>query len=96
MLLLKLADAARILRFSEPQSGLSLENLLGPSQPVLRQKQRRSLRKCWSAKCALPVDVKSSYDWRSTLNYLSSIVLLTKEDQPAHPHLAEPQLPRVG
>jgi len=40
MLLLKLADGVRILRFSEPQSGLSLEKRLDPSQPVLGQKQR--------------------------------------------------------
>ena len=40
MLLLKLADGARILRFSEPISGLSLEKRLDPGQPVLRQKQR--------------------------------------------------------
>jgi len=40
MLLLKLADGARILRFSEPKSGLSLEKRLDPSQPVLQQKQR--------------------------------------------------------
>ena len=40
MLLLKLADGARILRFMEPTSGLCLEKRLDPSQPVVRQKAR--------------------------------------------------------
>jgi hypothetical protein len=39
MLLLKLADGARILRFSEPESGLCLEKRLDPAQPVARQKE---------------------------------------------------------
>jgi hypothetical protein len=40
MLMLKLADGARILRFSDPDSGLCLEKRLDPSQPVARQKER--------------------------------------------------------
>lgn len=40
MLLFKLADGARILRFSEPESGLSLEKRLDPKQSIARQKQR--------------------------------------------------------
>jgi len=40
MLLLKLADGARILRFCEPSSGLCLEKRLQPDEPVARQKQR--------------------------------------------------------
>lgn len=40
MLLLKLTDNARILRLSEPKSGLCLEKRLDPDQSVARQKQR--------------------------------------------------------
>lgn len=40
MLLLKLADGARILRLSEPESGLCLEKRLDPGQPAARQKER--------------------------------------------------------
>ncbi|SPE57088.1 conserved hypothetical protein [Verrucomicrobia bacterium] len=40
MLLLKLADGARILRFYEPSSGLCLEKRLQPDEPVARQKKR--------------------------------------------------------
>ena len=40
MLLLKLADGARILRLSDPESGLCLEKRLDPTQSVARQKQR--------------------------------------------------------
>lgn len=40
MLLLKLADGARVLRFSEPESGLCLEKRLDADQSVARQKQR--------------------------------------------------------
>ncbi len=40
MLLLKLADGSRILRFSERQSGLSLEKRLEKEESVARQKQR--------------------------------------------------------
>jgi hypothetical protein len=39
-LLLKLADGARILRLSDPESGLCLEKRLDPMQSVARQKQR--------------------------------------------------------
>lgn len=40
MVLLKLADGARILRFNEPASGLCLEKRLEPHQSVARQKER--------------------------------------------------------
>lgn len=40
MLLLKLADGERVLRFSEPLSGLCLEKRLDPRESVARQKQR--------------------------------------------------------
>ena len=40
MLLLKLADGGRVLRLSEPQSGLSLEKRLEPRESVARQKER--------------------------------------------------------
>ncbi len=40
LLLLKLADGGRILRLSEPQSGLCLEKRLDPRESVARQKQR--------------------------------------------------------
>ncbi len=40
LLLLKLADGARVLRFSEPQSGLCLEKRLDAQEPVSRQKER--------------------------------------------------------
>jgi len=40
MLLLKLTDGARILRFSEPESGLCLEKRLDPKESVARQKER--------------------------------------------------------
>ena len=36
--LLKLANGTRLLRLSEPASGLSLEKRLDPSRSVLRQK----------------------------------------------------------
>jgi hypothetical protein len=38
MLLLKLADGGRVLRFTEPQSGLSLEKRLEPRESIARQK----------------------------------------------------------
>jgi len=38
--LLKLADGARLLRVSEPQSGLCLEAKLDPRLSVILQKQR--------------------------------------------------------
>jgi hypothetical protein len=40
VLLLKLADGARILRLNEPESGLCLEKRLDPSQSVASQKER--------------------------------------------------------
>ena len=40
MLLLKLADGARILRLSDRASGLGLEKRLDPAESVARQKQR--------------------------------------------------------
>jgi len=40
MLLLKLTDGGRILRFNEPKSGLCLEKRLDPEQPVAEQKRR--------------------------------------------------------
>jgi hypothetical protein len=38
--LVKLANGARLLRFSEKKSGLSLEKQIAARQPVVRQKQR--------------------------------------------------------
>ena len=38
--LIKLIDGERLLRLTEPQSGLSLEKKLDPKQPVVRQKER--------------------------------------------------------
>ena len=40
LLLLKLADGGRILRFSEPQSGLCLEKRLDTRESVARQTAR--------------------------------------------------------
>jgi hypothetical protein len=40
MLLLKLTDGGRIMRFYEPSSGLCLEKRLQPDEPVARQKKR--------------------------------------------------------
>ncbi len=40
LLLLKLADGACVLRFSEPKSGLCLEKRLDTQEPVARQKER--------------------------------------------------------
>jgi len=40
MLMLKLSDGARVLRFSEPKSGLCLEKRLDPKDPVSPQKER--------------------------------------------------------
>jgi hypothetical protein len=40
MLLLKLADGGRVLRFYEPASGLCLEKRLEPDQSVAQQKKR--------------------------------------------------------
>jgi hypothetical protein len=38
--LIKLAGGGRLLRLTEPQSGLSLEKKIDPKQPVVRQKQQ--------------------------------------------------------
>jgi hypothetical protein len=40
LLLLKLADGGRILRFSDPRSGLCLEKRLDTQESVAHQKQR--------------------------------------------------------
>ena len=40
ILLLKLADGARVLRLSEPKSGLCLEKRLDPDASVAWQKER--------------------------------------------------------
>lgn len=40
LLLLKLADGGRILRFYEPSSGLCLEKRLNPDESVAQQKAR--------------------------------------------------------
>ena len=37
--LIKLVDGERLLRLSEPESGLALEKKLDPQKPVARQKQ---------------------------------------------------------
>ncbi|HEU0010470.1 MAG TPA: hypothetical protein VFT34_11700 [Verrucomicrobiae bacterium] len=38
--LIKLVSGERILRLTEPQSGLSLEKKLAPADAVVRQKER--------------------------------------------------------
>jgi len=38
--LIKLVSGERLLRLTEPQSGLSLEKKLDPKLPVVRQKER--------------------------------------------------------
>ena len=38
--LIKLVGGERLLRLTEPQSGLSLEKKLDANQPVVRQKER--------------------------------------------------------
>ena len=38
--LVKLATGERLLRLTEPQSGLALEKKLDPKQPVVRQRER--------------------------------------------------------
>jgi len=38
--LIKLAGGARLLRLSEPQSGLSLEKRLDPQKPLVAQKEK--------------------------------------------------------
>ncbi|MBI4663112.1 MAG: hypothetical protein HY735_30260 [Verrucomicrobia bacterium] len=39
ILLLKLTDGARVLRFSEPEMGLCLEKRLDPKESVARQQE---------------------------------------------------------
>ncbi|MBK8095334.1 MAG: hypothetical protein IPK32_26025 [Verrucomicrobiaceae bacterium] len=38
--LLKLKDGSRLLRLTEPETGLALERTLNPRRPLLAQKQR--------------------------------------------------------
>ena len=38
--LIKLADGQRLLRLTEPQSGLALEKKLDPQKPVASQKEK--------------------------------------------------------
>ena len=38
--LIKLISGERLLRLTEPQSGLALEKKLDPTQPVARQRER--------------------------------------------------------
>jgi len=38
--LIKLASGERLLRLSEPTTGLCLEKKMNPRQPVVRQKER--------------------------------------------------------
>jgi hypothetical protein len=38
--LIKLADGGRLLRLTEPQSGLTLEKKLTPADAVIRQKEK--------------------------------------------------------
>ena len=38
--LIKLISGERLLRLTEPQSGLALEKKLDPKQPVVRQRER--------------------------------------------------------
>ena len=38
--LIKLVSGERLLRLTEPQSGLSLEKKLDPAQPIVQQKER--------------------------------------------------------
>jgi hypothetical protein len=38
--LLRLKDGSRLLRLSEPKTGLALERTLNPNRPLLRQKQQ--------------------------------------------------------
>jgi hypothetical protein len=48
--LIKLANGGRLLRLSDPASGLSLEKKLDSRQPVVRQKER--LRRAFEAALA--------------------------------------------
>lgn len=45
--LIKLLNGDRILRVTEPQSGLSLEKKLSPADPIVRQKKQ--LRQAFEA-----------------------------------------------
>ena len=38
--LIKLLNGERLIRLTEPKSGLSLEKKIDPKQPVIRQKQQ--------------------------------------------------------
>lgn len=38
--LLKLKDCSRLLRLTEPETGLALERTLNPQRPLLAQKQQ--------------------------------------------------------
>ena len=38
--LIKLLSGERLLRLTEPQSGLALEKRLDPKQPIVRQRER--------------------------------------------------------
>lgn len=38
--LLRLKDGSRLLRLSEPETGLALERAINPNRPLLRQKQQ--------------------------------------------------------
>ena len=38
--LIKLVGGERLIRLTEPQSGLALEKKLDPEQPLVRQKER--------------------------------------------------------
>jgi hypothetical protein len=57
LLMLKLADGARVLRFSEPISGLCLEKRLDPNKPVAKKLNVGNLlfALCSNAKLALRV-----------------------------------------
>ncbi|MBI5396940.1 MAG: hypothetical protein HZA91_16715 [Verrucomicrobia bacterium] len=50
MELIKLASGDRLLRLTEPSTGLCLEKKLDPRQPVIRQKDR--LRRAFEAALA--------------------------------------------
>lgn len=40
IILLRLKNGSRLLRLTEPETGLALERALNPSRPVLQQKQQ--------------------------------------------------------
>ncbi len=66
LLLLKLADGGRILRFSEPQSGLYLEKRLDTRDPVVRQKAR------WKAVLVAMLERELGTAGRSTHHWFRS------------------------